>query len=160
MSAFESSSDLGEQGSIFFSGTATVVIRVAGFTLLTNPNFLHQGDHLHLGYGLTTQRLTEPALSVEQANALPVDAAILSHLHADHFDPIAEESLSKAFPIVTTPHAARNLARKGFKTTALKTWQTQRLLKNDVRLEVTALPAKHAREPGGRRSLQNDGTEV
>ena len=143
MSAFESPSDLGTQGSIFFSGTATTVIRVAGFTLLTDPNFLHQGDHLHLGYGLTTQRLTEPALSVEQANALPIDAVVLSHLHADHFDPIAQESLNKAFKIVTTPHAARNLARKGFNTTGLRTWQTQRFAKNDVHLEITALPGEH-----------------
>jgi L-ascorbate metabolism protein UlaG (beta-lactamase superfamily) len=143
MSEFEPSSDRGEQGSIFFSGTATTVIRVAGFTLLTDPNFIHQGDHLHLGFGMTTQRLTEPALSVEQANALPLDAVVLSHLHADHFDPIAELSLNKAFPIVTTPHAARNLARKGFKTTGLRTWQTQRFEKNDVRLEITALPGEH-----------------
>jgi hypothetical protein len=29
-------------GSIFFVGTATVLIRYAGFTILTDPNFLHQ----------------------------------------------------------------------------------------------------------------------
>jgi L-ascorbate metabolism protein UlaG (beta-lactamase superfamily) len=143
MSAFEPSSDRGEQGSIFFSGTATVVIRVAGFTLLTDPNFLHQGDHVHLGYGLTSTRRTEPALSVEQANALPIDAVILSHLHENHFDRIAEESLSKDFPIVTTQHAARNLAKKGFKTMGLRTWQTQRFEKNDVQLEITSLPGEH-----------------
>ena len=40
-------------GSIFFVGTATVIIRYAGFTILTDPNFLHAGDHVHLGYGLT-----------------------------------------------------------------------------------------------------------
>jgi L-ascorbate metabolism protein UlaG (beta-lactamase superfamily) len=143
MKNFEPASDAGEQGSIFFSGTATTVIRIAGFTLLTDPNFIHRGDHLHLGYGLKTQRLTEPALSVDEANALPLDAVILSHLHADHFDPIAEEKLNKAFPIVTTPHAARNLAQKGFNTTALRTWQTERFEKNDVRLEITALPGEH-----------------
>ena len=35
-------------GSIFFVGNATVVIRYAGFTILTDPNFLHAGDHVHL----------------------------------------------------------------------------------------------------------------
>lgn len=143
MCASESFPELGEQGSILFSGTATTVIRIAGFTLLTDPNFIHQGDHLHLGYGMTTQRLTEPALGVDEVNKLPIDAVVLSHLHADHFDPIAEEKLNKAFPIVTTPHAARNLARKGFQTTGLRTWQTQRFEKNDVRLEITALPGEH-----------------
>ena len=44
MSAFEPTSDLDAQGSIFFSGTATTVIRVAGYTLWTDPNLLHQGE--------------------------------------------------------------------------------------------------------------------
>ena len=35
--------------SIFFIGNATVLIRYAGFTILTDPNFLHAGDHVHLG---------------------------------------------------------------------------------------------------------------
>jgi len=29
------------RGSIFFVGTATVLLRYAGFTILTDPNFLH-----------------------------------------------------------------------------------------------------------------------
>jgi hypothetical protein len=45
-------------GSIFFVGNATVLIRCAGFTILTDPNFLHAGDHVHLGYGLTSPRST------------------------------------------------------------------------------------------------------
>ncbi len=30
------------QGSILFVGTATVVLRYADFTILTDPNFLHR----------------------------------------------------------------------------------------------------------------------
>ena len=51
-------------GSIFFVGTATVVIRYAGFTILTDPNFLHAGDHVHLGYGLVARRETNPAIEI------------------------------------------------------------------------------------------------
>ncbi len=54
-----------QHGSIFFVGTATVLVRYAGFTILTDPNFLHSGDHVHLGYGLTSRRLTNPALDIE-----------------------------------------------------------------------------------------------
>ena len=50
------------QGSVFFIGTATVLLCYAGFTILTDPNFLHQGDHVHLGFGLTATRITNPAL--------------------------------------------------------------------------------------------------
>src|SRR5215210_2999771 len=42
-----------DSGAIFFVGNATVLIRYAGFTILTDPNFLHAGDHVHLGYGLS-----------------------------------------------------------------------------------------------------------
>ncbi|MEN3292894.1 MAG: hypothetical protein V7642_2147, partial [Burkholderiales bacterium] len=44
-------------GSVTFIGTATVIIRYAGFTVLTDPNFLHRGDRAPLGYGLSAQRL-------------------------------------------------------------------------------------------------------
>jgi hypothetical protein len=53
-------------GSLFFVGTATVVLRYAGFTIVRDPNFLHQGDHVHLGYGLRSTRTTNPALGIEQ----------------------------------------------------------------------------------------------
>ena len=44
-----------DRGSILFVGTATMIIRFAGFTILTDPNFLHAGDHAHIGYGMTTE---------------------------------------------------------------------------------------------------------
>ena len=50
----------------FFIGTATVILRYAGFTILTDPNFLHQGDHIHLGYGLPSTRRTDPAIDINE----------------------------------------------------------------------------------------------
>ena len=50
----------------FFIGTATVILRYAGFTILTDPNFLHQGDHIHLGYGLRSNRRTDPAIDINE----------------------------------------------------------------------------------------------
>jgi hypothetical protein len=40
----------GRAGSVQFIGTATVLLRYGGLTILTDPNFLHKGDHVHLGY--------------------------------------------------------------------------------------------------------------
>src|ERR671920_61518 len=109
-------------GSIFFVGTATVIIRYAGFTILTDPNFLHQGDHVHLGYGLVSRRQTNPALEMEDLP--PLDFVLLSHMHGDHFDRVAERKLNKATPIVSTRHAVAYLRRKGFTAThALRTWE-------------------------------------
>lgn len=32
-----------DHGGVFFVGTATVILQYAGLTILTDPNFLHQG---------------------------------------------------------------------------------------------------------------------
>jgi L-ascorbate metabolism protein UlaG (beta-lactamase superfamily) len=137
--------DLG-RGSIFFVGTATVIIRYAGFTILTDPNFLHAGDHVHLGYGLHSQRRTNPAVEIEDLP--PLDLVLLSHLHGDHFDRVAEEKLDKTLPIITTPHAARYLEGKAFRPpVALNTWESTLVRKGDSRLRVTAMPGTHAPGP-------------
>src|SRR3569832_2112718 len=130
------------RGSIFFIGTATVILRYAGFTILTDPNFLHAGEHAYLGYGLTAGRLTAPAIDIK---ALPrIDFCILSHYHGDHFDHIAEQQLRKDLPIVTTEHAASELRSKGFTAAAaVGTWESVTLEKNGARVQVTAMPGKH-----------------
>ena len=135
-----------KSGSIFFVGTATVVLRYAGFTILTDPNFLHAGDHVHLGYGLRSERQTNPAIEIEDLP--PLDLVLLSHLHGDHFDRVAEAKLDKRVPIITTPHAARYLEGKGFRPpAALDTWESILVRKGDAQLRVTAMPGTHAPGP-------------
>ena len=131
------------QGSIFFVGNATVILRYAGFTILTDPNFLHRGDHVHLGYGMTAVRRTNPALELE---ALPsIDFVLLSHMHEDHFDREVERKLDHNLPIVTTPHAAADLVSKGFRAAkALNTWEPLTVTKSASRVRVRAMPGAHA----------------
>jgi L-ascorbate metabolism protein UlaG (beta-lactamase superfamily) len=136
------------RGSIFFVGTATVVIRYAGFAILTDPNFLHAGDHVHLGYGLTSVRRTNPAVEIEDLS--PIDFVLLSHLHGDHFDRIAERKLNKATPIISTRHATRHLEKVGFtRTHALETWESIDLRKGESSLRLTAMPGTHGPGPLG-----------
>jgi L-ascorbate metabolism protein UlaG (beta-lactamase superfamily) len=126
-----------------FVGTATVILRFAGYTILTDPNFLHQGEHAYLGMGLRSRRRTQP--SRDETNLPPIDMVVLSHHHGDHFDRRAASGLSKDLPIVTEPHAARKLSEQGFKrTVSLRTWERQEFEKGGVRLTITALPGKHA----------------
>ncbi len=81
-----------------------------------------------------------------------IDLVLLSHLHGDHFDRVAEERLDKMLPIVTTPHAARWLEGKGFRPpTGLRTWESLIVRKGGVRLRVTAMPGTHA--PGALRKI-------
>ena len=96
--------------SLLFIGTATTILEWAGVRILTDPNFLHAGDHVHLGPGVTATRLTDPSIDLED---LPhIDLVLLSHYHEDHFDRVVEEKLRRDLPIVTTPHAAECLVEK------------------------------------------------
>lgn len=89
--------------SIFFIGTATTIIEWQGVRVLTDPNFLHAGDHVHLGPGVSATRQTNPATDLDE---LPeIDCILLSHYHEDHFDRLVEDSLTRDFPIITTSHA-------------------------------------------------------
>lgn len=157
-----------ENGSLLFVGTATTILQWEGIRLLTDPNFLHEGDHVHLGPGVTGTRLTNPALDLHQ---LPrIDAVLLSHYHADHFDQEVEKSLRRDLPIVTTPHAKEHLAEKKeaderfsqvfdldfFESAMLDITQTgpDASQSKTPRIKVTGMPGKHV--PPGPLSVAND----
>lgn len=138
---------------ILFIGNATLLIRYGELTLLTDPNFLHRGQFAHLGYGLVSRRLSEPALDVADLPHGDLDAVVLSHLHGDHFDRVARRGLDRGLPFVTTPHASRCLQGLfGFhRAVGLRTWQNHTLLRGDSLVRVTSLPGRHA--PGPARAL-------
>jgi hypothetical protein len=54
-----------DAGSLTFVGTATTILRLGSFAVLTDPNFLHRGQRAYLGKGLWSRRLTEPSMRVE-----------------------------------------------------------------------------------------------
>ena len=135
-----------ETGSALFIGNATLLIRYGGFTILTDPNFLPRGRRAYLGYGLTTKRRTEPALGVHRLP--PIDVIVLSHVHGDHWDRVARRGLDPKTPVVTTPQAARVLARQGFATSVgLEPWESHRLYGPGGTLTITAVPARHGPWP-------------
>ena len=145
-SSINASSGQLNTGSIFFIGNATVLIRYAGFTILTDPTFIHMHEKVNLGFGLYTKRLTNPAINIEQLS--PLDLVILSHFHGDHFDQVAVRELDKSFPIVTTPHAAEELSLRGFTNPQqLEKWESISFVKGNIRLQITATPGRHGPLP-------------
>jgi L-ascorbate metabolism protein UlaG (beta-lactamase superfamily) len=129
-------------GSIYFVGNATTIIRYAGFTILTDPNFLHKGEKARLGYGLSSARRFDPALEIEDLP--PLDLVVLSHMHEDHFDRIAEQKLDRTVPVITTRHAAAALKKMGFHSPhALRTWEAISVTKGGVGLRVVSMPGTH-----------------
>ncbi|MFH8974794.1 MBL fold metallo-hydrolase [Streptomyces sp. NPDC017890] len=138
---------------IHFVGNATVLLQYRALSLLTDPNFLHRGQRAHLGYGLVSRRLTEPAL--DPGDLPELDAVLLSHLHGDHWDRRARRHLSRSLPIVTTPHASRRLQGvHGFhRAVGLRTWQEETVRHTGAQVRITALPGRHAGQSVLRRLL-------
>jgi L-ascorbate metabolism protein UlaG (beta-lactamase superfamily) len=135
--------------TVTFVGNATTLISGGGVTLLTDPNFLHRGQHAYLGYGLLSRRRHDPALDID--GLPPLDGVVLSHMHGDHWDRVAQRRLDHALPIVTTPHAAKRLTRRGFgRALALDTWQRHQFVKGSTTVTVTSLPGRHAPTPVNR----------
>ena len=140
--------DAPDDVTLTFGGNATTLLRLGPFTLLTDPNFLHRGQRAYLGYGLWTTRLTDPALQAAQLPTL--DAILLSHLHGDHWDRIADRSLPRDVPVVTTPAAARELTKRGFgQASDLTDWQTQEFRRGVDTLRITSVPGTHGPGPLG-----------
>jgi L-ascorbate metabolism protein UlaG (beta-lactamase superfamily) len=132
-----------QEEGITYVGNATTIIRYGGFTLLTDPNFLRRGQRAHLGYGLTSTRLADPAMSIHELPA--IDTVVLSHLHEDHWDRVTDRELDHGLPVVTTGPAADTLRRRGFRAAeGLDTWDQRDVVNGDRFLRITALPARHA----------------
>lgn len=141
----------GENASVYFIGTATTILEWEGIRILTDPNFLHAGDHVHLGPGVSSTRRTNPAVDLHD---LPrIDLVLLSHYHEDHFDQKVESSLRRDLPIVTTPHAKNELTSKGDDSFTnvydLDPFQQVMVnikeegLQRQPQMRVTGIPGKH-----------------
>jgi L-ascorbate metabolism protein UlaG (beta-lactamase superfamily) len=135
--------DAAQTGSLTFIGTATTIVRLGSFAVLTDPNFLRRGQRAYLGKGLWSKRSTDPAVAV--TDLPPLDAVVLSHLHGDHWDRVARQGLDRRPPVFTTVHAAPRLARSGFDANGLDPWEDRLLDKGEEQLRLTSVPAVHAR---------------
>lgn len=159
--------DAGDKdGSIYFIGTATTVIEWEGIRILTDPNFLHSGDHVHLGPGVSGRRQTNPAIDLHELP--PIHAVLLSHYHEDHFDKKVEDSLNRGFPIITTKHGKDCLTSTAkaepfrnvrdldtFESLGLRIEGTdQEDNERTPMLKVTGMPGKHV--PPGPLSMANN----
>ncbi|WGL50747.1 MBL fold metallo-hydrolase [Nocardioides sp. BP30] len=132
-----------QDASLEFVGTATSLLRLGPFTLLTDPNFLHEGQRAYLGKGLFSRRRTEPSLQPAQLPAL--DAVVLSHLHGDHFDRVARRDLDRSLPILTTPAASNRLRDWGFgEAVPMTPWSSRTLTAGAATLHITSAPGEHA----------------
>ncbi len=101
-------------------GHATVLLRVGGMTILTDPVMRNR---VGLGLGLMTggpRRLVAPGLAIQSLPKL--DLILLSHAHFDHLDRPTLVRLNKHVPVITA-HTTKDLVRdQGFRTVTERRW--------------------------------------
>jgi L-ascorbate metabolism protein UlaG (beta-lactamase superfamily) len=91
-------------------GHSTVLLRMGGMTVLTDPVFSNRiGLHLGFGFNAGPGRITPPA--VELADLPPVDLILLSHAHMDHFDIATLRRLENRKTVVITARNTSDLLR-------------------------------------------------
>jgi len=120
-------------------GTATLLMEIGSLRILTDPVFDPAGGRYAFGYGTSSVKLTEPAISPESLGR--IDAVLLSHdHHEDNLDRAGRALLPHAGTFITTIAGARRL-KEG--TVGLRTWQSTTLKSEDFEIKVTAVPCRH-----------------
>lgn len=116
-------------------GHATLLVRMEGVTLVTDPMFSRRASPLRFA---GPPRLVEPGVPLSE---LPrVDFAVLSHDHYDHTDARSVRALAARGTRFVVPTGMGGLLRKwGADATELGWWEQTRL----GPLRVHCVPARH-----------------
>lgn len=93
---------------------ATLLVDYGGHHLLIDPYFApKQSRPSYMGKGDRANPTAELPLTPEQILE-GVELVIVSHLHSDHFDPVAQEHLPKHLPLLCQPGNETTIREKGF----------------------------------------------
>ena len=124
--------------SAVWIGHATVLLRIAGMTILTDPVFANRiGLGLWLGT-LGTRRYVAAALKPSE---LPkIDLLLQSHVHFDHLDRQSLAMLPRPIEVVTAPKTSDLLKDLGYRPITELAWDQQVRVKN---VTITARRVVH-----------------
>ena len=129
-------------------GHATVLLRIGGLTILTDPVF---STRVGICLGLMTagpRRFVAPALSVSKLPKL--DLILISHAHFDHLDRPSLIRLPKKTPVITA-HRTHDLVRDlGFRNVTELQWG------ESVRVGQVNVTARQVQHWGARTFYDHD----
>lgn len=116
--------------SYTYIGHATVHINLLGKSIITDPNFSKRL--------VITKRLVD--MPIEPAELLPINLALISHAHRDHFDFESVKMLNPDISIIVPKGVSPYVKELGFdKVFELKLWESMEI----EGMKVTGVPAKH-----------------
>lgn len=112
--------------SAVWIGHATVLLRIDGMTILTDPVFAHK---VGLGLGLMTLGTRRHiAAALRPSQLPPLDLILISHAHFDHLDRQSLEQLPRETPVVTANSTGDLIRDLGFTDiTELRWGETARI---------------------------------
>ena len=91
---------------------ATLLVELAGRRILVDPMLGPVGSYPAIEN--TPRPRPNPLVPLPPVELEPLDAVIVTHLHRDHYDPTAAETLRKELPVLTQPPSAERLRGDGF----------------------------------------------
>jgi len=119
-------------------GHATVLLRVGGMTILTDPVL---NNRVGIGLGLITggpRRHVAPAMAISELP--PIDLLMISHAHYDHLDRPTLVRLDKNIPVVTADGTLDLIRDLGFRNVTELRWGESTTLRD---VKVTAQRVAH-----------------
>jgi L-ascorbate metabolism protein UlaG (beta-lactamase superfamily) len=119
-------------------GHATVLLRLGGMTILTDPVF---SSHVGLGLGLMTAGPRRYyAAALRPRDLPPIDLILISHSHFDHLDRPSLLRLPKRTPIVTARNTRDLIEDLGFKEVIELDWRQKTTVGS---VTLTAVEVNH-----------------
>lgn len=132
-------------------GGPTYVLQLGSFKILTDPMLCAKSDSAFVikkdpATGATNafvKRFSEPAA----LDTSDIDILLISHLHADHFDKEAKETLNKKLTTVVPAANKETILSWGFRNAKDLKWDDTITFKKDFEtIRIIAVKALHARD--------------
>jgi L-ascorbate metabolism protein UlaG (beta-lactamase superfamily) len=106
--------------SAVWIGHATVLLRIGGMTILTDPVF---SQRVGIGLGVVTAGPTRRYAPAIALHDLPkIDLILLSHAHYDHLDRPSLVKLPKRTPVIAAQHTGDLIRDLGFRKVREMKW--------------------------------------
>jgi L-ascorbate metabolism protein UlaG (beta-lactamase superfamily) len=121
---------------VTYVGHATLLLQIAGRSLLTDPNF--DPALTRVSFGNRLSRVSPPGVALGD---LPVlDAVLITHAHADHLSFASLNALPPGVPLYAPPPVAEWMRRLGYTDTKALGPGGKAMVHD---LQIAAAPAVH-----------------